>query len=133
MILAGGGFIGLELAENLRKLGMAVTIVQRPKQLMNPFDPDMAAFIHGEMRRNGVTLALGHTVEGFVEKDGGLDVLLQGSRPSTPTWGCWPLGYAGYPAGQGCGFGPGIKGSILVNDRMETSLPDIYAVGTQCR
>ena len=45
-VLAGGGFIGLELAENLRELGMEVTIVQRPKQLMNPFDPDMAAFIH---------------------------------------------------------------------------------------
>ena len=42
-LLAGGGFIGLELAENLRELGMDVTIVQRPKQLMNPFDPDMAS------------------------------------------------------------------------------------------
>ena len=52
-------------AENLRELGMEVTIVQRPKQLMNPFDPDMAAMIHGEMRRHGVKLVLGHTVEGF--------------------------------------------------------------------
>ena len=71
-ILAGGGFIGLELAENLRELGMDVTIVQRPKQLMRPFDADMAAFIHSEMRKNGVKLALGYTVEGFVEKDGGV-------------------------------------------------------------
>ena len=70
-MLAGGGFIGLELAENLRELGMEVTIVQRPKQLMNPFDTDMASFIHSEMRRHGVRLALGHTVEGFEEKDGG--------------------------------------------------------------
>ena len=62
-VLAGGGFIGLELAENLRELGMEVTIVQRPKQLMNPFDPDMASFIHSEMRRHGIRLALGHTVE----------------------------------------------------------------------
>ena len=58
-VLAGGGFISLELAENLRELGMDVTIVQRPRQLMNPFDPDMAAFIHGEMRKHGVKLALG--------------------------------------------------------------------------
>ena len=50
-VLTGGGFIGLELAENLRELGMDVTIVQRPKQLMNPFDPDMASMIHNEMRR----------------------------------------------------------------------------------
>ena len=48
-VLAGGGFIGLELAENLRELGMDVTIVQRPKQLMNPFDADMASFIHMEV------------------------------------------------------------------------------------
>lgn len=49
-VLAGGGFISLELAENLRELGMDVTVVQRPRQLMNPFDPDMAALIHNEMR-----------------------------------------------------------------------------------
>ena len=79
-VLAGGGFISLELAENLRELGMEVTIVQRPKQLMNPFDSDMAAFIHNEMRRHGIKLALGHTVEGFEEKDGGITVLLKGKR-----------------------------------------------------
>ena len=66
-VLAGGGFISLELAENLRHLGMDVTIVQRPMQLMNPFDPEMAAFIHSEMRRGGVKLALGQTVEGFAQ------------------------------------------------------------------
>ena len=67
-ILAGGGFIGLELAENLRELGMDVTIVQRPKQLMNPFDPDMASMIHNEMRKHGIKLVLGYTVEGFKRK-----------------------------------------------------------------
>ena len=61
-VLAGGGFISLELAENLRELGMEVTIVQRPKQLMNPYDSDMAALIHAEVRKHGVRLALGHTV-----------------------------------------------------------------------
>mgnify|MGYP000600412553 CR=1 FL=1 len=67
-VLAGGGFIGLELAENLKDLGIDVTIVQRPKQLMNPFDADMASFIHNEMRKHGVKLLLGRTVEGFEEK-----------------------------------------------------------------
>ena len=57
--LAGGGFISLELAENLRELGMEVTMIQRPKQLMNPFDPDMASFIHAKMRERGVRLMLG--------------------------------------------------------------------------
>lgn len=81
VVLAGGGFIGLELAENLRELSMDVTIVQRPKQLMNPFDADMASFIHAEARKHGVKLALGYTVEGFEEKDGGVDVLLKDSAP----------------------------------------------------
>lgn len=65
----------------LRELSMDVTIVQRPKQLMNPFDADMASFIHAEARKHGVKLALGYTVEGFEEKDGGVDVLLKDSAP----------------------------------------------------
>ena len=75
-VIAGGGFIGLELAENLRELGMDVTIVQSQKQLMMPFDSDMAAFIHAEVRKHGIHLVLGHKVEGFIEKDGGVNVLL---------------------------------------------------------
>ena len=59
-MLAGGGFIGLELAENLRELGMKVTIVQRPRQLMSPFD-SICSFIHNEVRRHGVELKLGYT------------------------------------------------------------------------
>ena len=51
------------------------------KQLMNPFDADMASFIHNEMRKHGVKLALGHTVEGFEERDGGVDVLLKDEQP----------------------------------------------------
>ena len=64
-VIIGGGFIGVEVAENLREMGMDVTIVQRPDQLMNPFDRDMASFIHGEMRRHGVELRLGRNGEGF--------------------------------------------------------------------
>ena len=90
-VLAGGGFIGLELAENLRALGMDVTIVQRPKQLMSPFDPDMASFIHSEVRRHGVNLALGHTVEGFEEKDGGVTCCWQAKSRCMLTWCYWPL------------------------------------------
>ena len=129
-VLAGGGFIGLELAENLRELGMDVTIVQRPKQLMNPFDPDMAAFIHNEMRRNGVKLALGHTVEGFEERDGGVDVLLKDETPLHADMVVLAIGVTPDTGlAKEAGLELGIKGSILVNDRMETSVPDIYAVG----
>ena len=129
-VLAGGGFIGLELAENLRELGMDVTIVQRPKQLMNPFDADMASFIHNEMRKHGVKLALGHTVEGFEERDGGVDVLLKDETPLHADMVVLAIGVTPDTGlAKEAGLELGIKGSILVNDRMETSVPDIYAVG----
>lgn len=130
VVLAGGGFIGLELAENLRELGMDVTIVQRPKQLMNPFDADMAAFIHGEMRKHGVKLALGHTVEGFEEKAGGVNVLLKDEQPLHADMVILAIGVTpDSTLAKEAGLELGIKGSIVVNDRMETSEKDIYAVG----
>ena len=129
-VLAGGGFIGLELAENLRELGMDVTIVQRPKQLMNPFDADMASFLHSEVRKHGIRLALGYTVEGFAENDGGVDVLLKDEAPLHADMVVLAIGVTPDTAlARDAGLELGIKGSILVNDRMETSIPDIYAVG----
>ena len=130
VVLAGGGFIGLELAENLKELGMDVTIVQRPKQLMNPFDADMASFIHSEMRKHDVTLALGHTVEGFEEKDGGVDVLLKDEMPMHADMVVLAIGVTpDTHLAEAAGLELGIKGSIVVNDRMETSAPDIFAAG----
>ena len=129
-VLAGGGFISLELAENLRELGMEVTIVQRPKQLMNPFDADMASFIHAEVRKRGVKLALGYTVEGFEEKDGGVDVLLKDNAPLHADMVVLAIGVTPDTAlAKKAGLELGLKGSIVVNDRMETSVPDIYAAG----
>ena len=129
-VLAGGGFIGLELAENLRELGMEVTIVQRPKQLMNPFDADMAAMIHGEMRRHGVRLVLGQTVEGFAEKGGGVDVLLKDNGPLHADMVVLAIGVTPDTAlAKEAGLELGLKDSIVVDDRMETSVPDIYAAG----
>ena len=129
-VLAGGGFIGLELAENLRELGMEVTIVQRPKQLMNPFDADMASFIHAEVRKHGVKLALGYTVEGFEKKDGGVDVMLKDNAPLHADMVVLAIGVTPDTSlAKDAGLELGIKGSIVVNDRMETSVPDIYASG----
>ena len=129
-ILAGGGFIGLEVAENLRELGMDVTIVQRPKQLMKPFDSDMASFIHNEMRKHGVKLALGHTVEGFEETEDGVRVLLKDEVPLQADMVILAIGVTpDTRLAKEAGLELGIKGSILVNDKMETSAPDIYAVG----
>lgn len=129
-VLAGGGFISLELAENLRELGLDVTIVQRPKQLMNPFDSDMASFIHAKMRSRGINLALGYTVEGFEEKGTGVDVLLKDNEPLHADMVVMAIGVTpDTKLAEEAGLELGIKGSIVVNDKMETSVPDIYAAG----
>ena len=129
-VMVGGGFIGLEVAENLRELGMDVTIVQLPRQLMSPFDSDMASFIHAEMRRHGVKLALGYSAEGFAERNGGIDVLLKDSAPVHADMVILAIGVTPESSlAKDAGLDLGLKGSILVNDRMETSVTDIYAVG----
>ncbi|MBE6969719.1 MAG: CoA-disulfide reductase [Ruminococcaceae bacterium] len=130
VVLAGGGFIALELAENLRELGMDVTIVQRPKQLLRPLDSDMAAFVHGQFRKHGVKLALGHEVLGFEDAKEGVRVLLKDAAPLTADMVVLAIGVTpDTHLAKEAGLKLGMKGSILVNDYMETSEPDIYAVG----
>ena len=129
-VMVGGGFIGVELAENLRELGLEVTIVQRPPQLLSPFDADMAAFIHNQMRKNGIKLALGASVTGFQEDAEGISVMLKDGNPIHGNMVILAIGVTPESQlAQDAGLALGIKGSILVNDRMETSIKDIYAVG----
>ena len=90
----------------------------------------MAAFIHNEMRRHGVKLALGHTVEGFEQDGTGVRILLKGEEPLQADLVVLAIGVTPDTGlAREAGLKLGIKGSILVNDRMETSAPDIYAVG----
>lgn len=129
-VLAGGGFIGIELVENLRELGLDVTVVQRPKQLLNPLDADMAAFLHAQLRQKGVKLMLGRTVEGFAADGDQVSVLIKDEAPLTADMVVLAIGVTPDTAlARDAGLELGIKGSIVVNDRMETSVPDIYAVG----
>ena len=129
-VLAGGGFIGVELMEILRELGIDVTVVQRPRQLLNPLDADMAAFLHAKLRQKGVRLHLGCTVEGFAANGDRVNVLLKNEAPLTADMVVLAIGVTSDTGlAKAAGLELGIKGSILVNDRMETSAPDIYAVG----
>ncbi|MBR2639195.1 MAG: FAD-dependent oxidoreductase [Oscillospiraceae bacterium] len=128
-VIIGGGFIGVELAENLSALGIETTIVEGASQLLSPFDSDMAAFIHSEIRRNKINLLLGSSVEGFSETGGGIDVLLKGGKIHADmvalAIGVSPENSLAKKAG----LKTGIRGSIIVNEKMETSVPNIYAVG----
>lgn len=129
-VVIGGGFIGIEMAENLRRLGMEVTLVEAAPQLMAPFDGDMAAFIHAEVRAAGVKLVLGGMVDGFESNGKSLGVRLKDGDTISCDMAVLAIGVAPDTAlAKDAGFELGIKGSIVVNERMETSVPDVYAVG----
>ena len=129
-VVVGGGFIGLEVAENLNELGINVTIIEGLDQLMMPFDKDMASFIHSEVRRHSVKLTLAHLVDGFDERDGKIIVNVKGSDSVFADMVVLAIGVSPDSSlAKDAGIELGLKGSIKVNDRMETSIPDIYAVG----
>lgn len=129
-VIAGGGFIGLETAENLRELGMDVTIVQGHSQLMTPFDSDVVPFIHAKLRQHGINLVLNRLVDGFEEKEGKTFVKLKNDNAIPADMVILAIGVTPDTAlAKNAGISLGIKNSIVVNERMETSHPDIYAVG----
>lgn len=129
-VVVGGGFIGIEMAENLRELGIDVTLVEAAEQLMAPFDSDMASFIHAELRKNGINLMLGKMVDGFADTDNGIDIRLKDFGTLHTDMVVMAIGVAPETTlARAAGLELGIKGSIVVNDKMETSVPDIYAVG----
>ncbi len=122
----GAGFIGLEMAENLAERGIRVSVVEGASHVMPPIDMDMAHNVHNYIRAQGIRLYLGQTCtamdkEGVVLKDGtrvpaDMVILSIGVRPDT-----------GFLKDSGISLGQ--RGEILVNEFMETSAPDVYALG----
>ena len=129
-VLVGGGFIGLEMAENLMAAGIDVTIVQNARQLMNTLDVDMATLVHAHLRQKGVTLALETEVIGFETIQNGVRILLKDRAPMMADMVLVAVGVCPDSSlAKAAGLRLGIRGSVVVNERMETSAPDIYAVG----
>ena len=129
-VVIGGGFIGLEMAENLKNQGIDTTIIQRNSHLLNILDKDMASMVHSEFRKQGVNLLLNTTIE-TIEKIGDKLklTLLNGMTLETDllimSIGVVPEN----KLAKELGLELGIKGAIKVNSKMETSIKDIYAVG----
>src|SRR5271166_4976780 len=130
-VVVGGGFIGLEMAENLVHLGFEVTLVEMLDQVVAPIDREMASLIEGHLTRHGVHLALNDGVAGFTQVDGGalevqtksgkkypadVVILALGVRPDTTL-------------AKTAGLAIGERGGIRVDEHMRTSDPDIFAVG----
>ena len=129
-IISGGGFIGLEMAENLTARGIQVTLLQRPRQVMRPLDPDMAAMLHARLRKAGVKLCLGTSAAALYPTECGVEAELTDGRRMEADMVLLAIGVQ--PDGslaRAAGLQVNSRGAIVVNDRMETSHPDIYAVG----
>ena len=128
--IIGGGFIGLEMAENLRERGIKVKIIEMLDQVMAPLDKEMAQFIHQELILNGVCLQLEDPVDSFkVENNSNFVISKSGKQIETDMI---ILSIGIKPESQlakdtGLKIGP--KGHIIVDNHMCTSDPDIYAVG----
>ena len=123
--VVGGGYIGVEMAENLANAGLEVSIVELADHLIAPLDADMAADVHRYIRSKGIRLFLNNGVteitdnrvilqNGSIETD--MVIMSVGVRPETSL-------------ARECGIALNSRGSIIVNSRMQTSYPDIYAVG----
>ena len=129
-VVVGGGFIGLEMAENLKEAGVDVAILEAADQVMAPLDFEMAQMLHGEIRDKGIRLELGDPVASFEDKgdtvvttlksgtsvEAELVVLSIGVRPNSGI-----AKDAGLPLNQ--------RGGIIVDDYMQTEDPNIFAVG----
>lgn len=130
-LVVGGGFIGLEMAENLLILGIKVTLVEMAPQVMNVIDPEMAAIVHRELRKNGVELFLNETVTGFTPSPEGGVVAQLGSGTSVASdmvllsIGVKPN--TEFLAGSGIQLGP--RGHMVVDQHLRTNMHDIYAAG----
>ncbi|MCY1713599.1 DsrE/DsrF/DrsH-like family protein [Caproiciproducens galactitolivorans] len=128
-VVVGAGFIGVEMAENLKKRGLDVTIVEFLDQAIASLDPEMAAILHRHLRENGVRLLFGTGVQGF-EKAGNLKVKLTGDKEICADLVLLSIGVApDSRLAKDAGLELGVGGSIKVSDTLQTSDPDIYAVG----
>ena len=147
-IVVGGGFIGLEMAENLAKKNIRVTIIQRSHQLLNgmlgiqvdvvemanqvmaPLDFSMAAIVHRQLTDKGVGLHLEDGVSRFEEKDGGVTVHLRSGKQIATDMVLLSIGVRPETKlAKDAGLAIGERGGIAVNDYMQTSDADIYALG----
>lgn len=129
-IVVGGGFIGLEMAENLHDLGIQVDVVEMANQVMAPLDFSMVAIVHRQLTDKGVGLHLEDGVSRFEEKDGGVTVHLRSGKQIATDMVLLSIGVRPETKlAKDAGLAIGERGGIAVNDYMQTSDADIYALG----
>ncbi len=129
-VVIGGGFIGLEMAENLVLQGVETAVIEMGQQVMAPLDPEMAAIVHTHLKEQGVGLALGHRVETIKSNNGGLLVSASEGAEFQCDLVISAIGVAPEnKLAKEAGLELGPRGHIRVDATMATSDPNIYAVG----
>ncbi len=128
--IIGGGFIGLEMAENLHDLGIEVTVVEMANQVMAPIDYEMATIVQNHMRNKNVQLYLEDGVKSFAYNEGVTSITLQSGKTVEADMVMLSIGIR--PQGElakAAGLAMNERGGIVVNDYLITSDPSIYALG----
>jgi NADPH-dependent 2,4-dienoyl-CoA reductase/sulfur reductase-like enzyme/rhodanese-related sulfurtransferase len=130
-VVVGGGFIGIETAENLLHRGFDVTLIEMGDQILAPLDPEMARIAEGYLERHGLHLALNDAVAGFEQVDAGaLKVLTRSGTEYPADIVILALGVRpDISLAKMAGLEIGERGGIRVDEQMRTSDPDIFAVG----
>ncbi|HQN63676.1 MAG TPA: FAD-dependent oxidoreductase [Flexilinea sp.] len=129
-IIIGGGFIGIEMTENLRRLGITVSLVEMLNQVMAPFDFEMAQLIHKTLEENGVSLYLGNGVTSFTETDESILVNLSDGKQLATRLVILSIGVKpNSELARSAGLALNARGGIVVDKTLRTSDPDIFAVG----
>jgi NADPH-dependent 2,4-dienoyl-CoA reductase/sulfur reductase-like enzyme/rhodanese-related sulfurtransferase len=130
-VVVGGGFIGLETAENLVHRGFEVTLLQKPNQVLTPLDPEFARVVEAHLKRHGIRLVHGDEVVGFKRAaTGAIDVEAKSGKAYPADVVILAIGVRPDTAlAKQAGLAVGERGGIRVDERMRTSDPDIFAVG----
>ena len=130
-VVVGGGFIGLEMVENLKERGLEVTLVEKLNQVMPPLDPEMACLVERYLAKHGVRVDLNDGVAGFRRlTDGSLEVLTESGKAYPADIVVLAIGVRPETAlAKAAGLELGQRGGIRVDEHMRTSDPDIFAVG----
>ena len=130
-VIVGGGYIGVEVAEAFVERGLETTVLNMPPQILDDFDPDIAQFMQDELERHGVKVSVGDTAKG-IEGDAKGRARMVLSEKGRHEADLVLIG-AGVRAqsllAKKAGIGLGVKGSIAVDERMRTNVPDVYAAG----
>lgn len=131
VLVIGGGFIGLETAEALKNRGIDVTVVEQAPQILPPFDVDMATLVANHLQEKGVELVVGDGIQAFLEKNGSaFQAQLESGRCLSMDLAILSIGVRPeLKLAREAGIQIGNAGGILVDDRQQTSDPNIFAAG----